>query len=283
MLAEERRKTGHYKTVFTSGMEKTIKDKLENHQWSPEQSLLPFYSMNRIFMGGGGGQMNNSAGTNGGKGGGIIFIKADQLITPATCTTPISISANGQTAVNSGNNGSGGGGAAGTVVLQVNTFTSFAACQLIIASNGGNGGAVVNSATHGGGGSGGQGAIVFLGIAPTANYTATTLNGSAGCNNSIVPCTTFAGTSPEANNSGIIQLIPLGVLFSSFTAESFDRNTLLKWTTVSEINSTYFSVERSENGIDFVSIGELNAAGESQSELDYEYVDENAFVNSGLA
>jgi IS30 family transposase len=37
MLAEERRKTGHYKTVFNSGMEKTIKDKLENHQWSPEQ------------------------------------------------------------------------------------------------------------------------------------------------------------------------------------------------------------------------------------------------------
>ena len=37
MLAEERRKTGHYKTVFTSGMEKIIKDKLENHQWSPEQ------------------------------------------------------------------------------------------------------------------------------------------------------------------------------------------------------------------------------------------------------
>ena len=37
MLAEELRKTGHYKIVFTSGMEKTIKDKLENHQWSPEQ------------------------------------------------------------------------------------------------------------------------------------------------------------------------------------------------------------------------------------------------------
>jgi hypothetical protein len=37
MLAEELRKTGHYKIVFTSGMEKTIKDKLENYQCSPEQ------------------------------------------------------------------------------------------------------------------------------------------------------------------------------------------------------------------------------------------------------
>jgi IS30 family transposase len=37
MLAEERRKTGHYKTVFTLGMEKIIRDKMTNHQWSPEQ------------------------------------------------------------------------------------------------------------------------------------------------------------------------------------------------------------------------------------------------------
>ena len=37
MLAEERRKTGHYKTVFSTVMETIIKDKMVNHQWSPEQ------------------------------------------------------------------------------------------------------------------------------------------------------------------------------------------------------------------------------------------------------
>ena len=37
MLAEERRKTGHYKTVFSTAMETIIKDKMANHQWSPEQ------------------------------------------------------------------------------------------------------------------------------------------------------------------------------------------------------------------------------------------------------
>jgi IS30 family transposase len=37
MLAEERRKTGHYKCVFTDGMEKIIKEKMVNFQWSPEQ------------------------------------------------------------------------------------------------------------------------------------------------------------------------------------------------------------------------------------------------------
>ena len=244
------------------------------------QSLMPFYSMNRIFMGGGGGggQMNNNVATNGGNGGGIVFIKANQLVTPATCATPISISANGQTSTNSGNDGSGGGGAAGTIILQVNTFSSSAACPLTITSNGGNGGNVGSSNVHGAGGAGGQGAIVYLASAPTANFTATTLNGSPGCNNSIVPCTTFAGTSPEPNNSGVIQLIPLGVLFSSFTAEPFERSAVLKWTTASEVNSDYFSVERSEDGMEFYSVGTLTAAGESQSELNYEYIDENAFV-----
>ncbi len=37
MLVEERRKTGHYKTVFSTVMETIIKDKMVNHQWSPEQ------------------------------------------------------------------------------------------------------------------------------------------------------------------------------------------------------------------------------------------------------
>lgn len=246
------------------------------------QSLMPFYAMNRIFMGGGGGggQMNNTSATNGGKGGGIVFIKANQLITSATCATPISITANGQTATNSGNDGSGGGGAAGTVVLQVNTFTSSAACPLTIAANGGNGGTVGNSGTHGAGGAGGQGAIIFLASSPTSNFNASTLNGNPGCNNSIVPCTTFAGTSPEPNNSGVIQLIPLGVLFSNFTAEPIDRNVLLNWSTASEINSDYFSIERSINGLDFVAVGEIDAAGESQSELNYQYTDVNAFATN---
>ena len=37
MLAEECRKTGHYKTVLSTAMETILKDKMVNHQWSPEQ------------------------------------------------------------------------------------------------------------------------------------------------------------------------------------------------------------------------------------------------------
>jgi hypothetical protein len=243
------------------------------------QSLFSYYSMNRIFMGGGGGggQMNNSVATNGGNGGGIVFVTANQIVTPNVCTNPISITAQGQTSANSGNDGSGGAGAAGTIVMQVNSFALSAACPLIISANGGTGGSVGNSGTHGAGGGGGQGAIVFLNAVPTSNYTAQTLNGAAGCNNSLVPCTTFSGVSPEPNNQGVMFLIPLGVTFVEFTAEPLERNVLLTWSTASEENSDYFTIERSVDGENFSVIGQVKAAGSSQSLLEYEFVDVNAF------
>lgn len=37
MLADERSKEGHHKTKFSSSMEKLIREKLGEHQWSPEQ------------------------------------------------------------------------------------------------------------------------------------------------------------------------------------------------------------------------------------------------------
>jgi IS30 family transposase len=37
MLADERKREGHYKTVFTGAMQRLIREKLGEHQWSPEQ------------------------------------------------------------------------------------------------------------------------------------------------------------------------------------------------------------------------------------------------------
>jgi hypothetical protein len=123
---------------------------------------------------------------------------------------------------------------------------------------------------------------VFLNAVPTSNYTAQTLNGAAGCNNSIVPCTTFSGVSPEPNNLGVMLLIPLGVTFVEFTAEPLDRNILLRWSTASEVNSDYFTVERSADGENFTVIRQVKAAGSSQALLEYEFVDVNAFIAQQL-
>ncbi len=244
------------------------------------QTLLPYYSQNRIFMGGGGGggQMNNSVATNGGNGGGIVYVKANQIVTSTICTTPISITARGQTSANSGNDGSGGAGAAGAVIIYANSFAFSSACLVTFSANGGTGGSVGNGGIHGAGGGGGQGAVIFLAAMPTSNYVAQTLNGAGGCNNSAVPCTSFSGTSPEPNNLGVMMLIPLGVSFVDFSAEAIDRNVLLRWSTASEINSDYFTIERALDGENFTVIAQVQAAGSSQNLLDYEFVDVNAFV-----
>ncbi|MFO0435129.1 MAG: hypothetical protein ACK5ZT_07775 [Sphingobacteriaceae bacterium] len=114
------------------------------------QALASFIPSGRVFMGGGGGggQRNNSTGSNGGIGGGIIIIKANQIITGATCTGGIRITANGATAGSGNNDGQGGGGAAGSIILQVGSFNLSAACPPTIAANGGNGGSANNGSPH---------------------------------------------------------------------------------------------------------------------------------------
>jgi hypothetical protein len=112
---------------------------------------------------------------------------------------------------------------------------------------------------------------------PTTNYTATTLNGTAGCNNNTVPCNSFAGSSPTTNNTGIFMFTALGVTFIDFKAELMDRNARLTWSTASEINSDYFNIERSIDGLNFDVVGTVSAAGTSQTLLEYEFIDFNAF------
>jgi len=48
---------------------------------------------------------------------------------------------------------------------------------------------------------------------------------------------------------------------------------LLEWGTVSESNSKSFIVERSFDGLDFENIGSVDAAGESEDEQSYRYLD----------
>jgi hypothetical protein len=227
--------------------------------------------------GGGGGQMNDSKGSNGGNGGGIVYLKAAQIATPSSCTGSISVSANGQSVVGLGNDGAGGGGAAGTVIIDAASYNLASPCPLIVSSNGGTGGSVLATNVHGAGGGGGQGAVIYLNETPTTNVTTNTLNGVGGCNNNTVPCTTFASTPTEPSNTGIISFTPLGVSFVEFTAESFDRNVLLKWSTASEEKSDYFAVERSSDGEIFTIVGQVKAAGSSQSLLEYDFIDANAF------
>ncbi len=66
---------------------------------------------------------------------------------------------------------------------------------------------------------------------------------------------------------------PLPVKLTLFALVQAQGSNLLKWRTSGELNSDYFSLERSNNGRVFTEIGRINAAGNSTAELNYSYSD----------
>jgi len=69
---------------------------------------------------------------------------------------------------------------------------------------------------------------------------------------------------------------PLPVIYAYFKGNKIDNAVQLNWATASEINSDYFSLERSIDGRNFSSIAKVNAAGNSVKANFYSYVDKEA-------
>ena len=70
--------------------------------------------------------------------------------------------------------------------------------------------------------------------------------------------------------------IDLPLSITAFFGQKLDKTThKLTWTTASEQNNAFFSVERSGNGIDFKSIGETKGAGTSSTPQYYTFLDKN--------
>lgn len=232
-------------------------------------------SASRIFLGGagGGGQQNNAQNSAGGDGGGIILIKANRIETSTTCGASIRISANGIDAVNGGNDGMGGGGAGGSIVIEATTFAVNAACPLTVRANGGDGGDSGDAAAHAGGGGGGQGVVIYSIAQPTVNVTTQTTNGLAGQDNS--GGSVSAGAGGGTSGSGIITGVsgPLPIELLAFTAEPQNYKVLLTWSTASERDNAYFTVERSSDGIEYNSIATVQGAGTSSSLKTYKAYD----------
>jgi len=69
--------------------------------------------------------------------------------------------------------------------------------------------------------------------------------------------------------------LPIDLL--SFEAKSNDGAVELAWTTASEINNDFFTVERSRDGIDFATVLKKQGAGSSNQMLDYSLTDESPY------
>lgn len=66
-------------------------------------------------------------------------------------------------------------------------------------------------------------------------------------------------------------LLPVSLI--SFTGRSLNGANVLEWITASEVNNSYFTVQRSSDGIDFTDLGKVSGAGTSTIEHSYYYED----------
>ncbi|MCB9187068.1 MAG: T9SS type A sorting domain-containing protein [Flavobacteriales bacterium] len=70
---------------------------------------------------------------------------------------------------------------------------------------------------------------------------------------------------------------PLPIELVRFVGQCDGENVELRWTTWTETNNDFFTLERSLNGEDFETVDILNGAGNSNQPISYELVDQNAF------
>jgi hypothetical protein len=78
---------------------------------------------------------------------------------------------------------------------------------------------------------------------------------------------------PEIGADEFPGIIPVELV--SFNASLDKNNVVVTWQTATELNSSYFDVERKVSGSEWNSIGRVTAAGNSTRTIDYRFVDEN--------
>jgi hypothetical protein len=242
----------------------------------------------KVYMGGGGGcGLGNETSpgpqhTPGGHGGGIIILKAAQIAVPAA--TNITIDARGESAltasiIGGAADGAGGGGGGGTILIELTTGWSLTG-TLTINASGGDGGDNNSGNCHGTGGGGGGGRVEVS--ASNANLTLTAIAGTAGTHTQISSCGTgntwgaaAGGTVPTVSTGVTLNQnnCTLSVTFLSFYGEQINNNVDLFWSTAVETNSRFFEVERSYDASNFITIGKIDAAGNSANIRSYSYTD----------
>jgi hypothetical protein len=87
---------------------------------------------------------------------------------------------------------------------------------------------------------------------------------------------TGVGTNDDfcAGSPGIV--LPIELM--GFSAEPKDSYVQLNWITAAEINNDYFNVERSIDGVNYISIRRIDASGNSTQTLNYSAIDDSPLV-----
>ena len=86
-----------------------------------------------------------------------------------------------------------------------------------------------------------------------------------------IPATNRSGLKGSFGSTDDATLLPIEL--TSFTATCDGRSSLVEWTTATEKNNDYFSLERSDDAINFIEIARVAGAGNSIEPIDYSYND----------
>lgn len=105
----------------------------------------------------------------------------------------------------------------------------------------------------------------------TVNYEYTSLPSGDGAYATWGPTGGLA--SGSGTNGCALPTAVLPIELISFTGFASEKNNELTWQTSTEINNDYFIVEKSIDGYEFVEIGQVSAAGTSQSIRNYDFDD----------
>jgi len=85
----------------------------------------------------------------------------------------------------------------------------------------------------------------------------------------------YTNQFPSDTISDITTALPIEL--SVFEATAKESKVLLDWTTSSEINNDYFTIEKTKDGKIFEEVVRVDGAGNSQSELNYSAVDKDPY------
>jgi hypothetical protein len=88
-------------------------------------------------------------------------------------------------------------------------------------------------------------------------------------------CLSTDGNDFPATIAG--QTISLPITLTRFQAQNTEGSNQLKWETTSEKNASHFEIEKSRDGKDFENIGQVKAAGNTNTPQYYDFLDKNPY------
>ena len=72
----------------------------------------------------------------------------------------------------------------------------------------------------------------------------------------------------------------LPIILTSFNAEENNGDVIIDWVVHSQINNDYYTIEKSNDCFEWIEAGRIGGAGNSNTQIDYRFIDENPFIGT---